>query len=334
MSPLWISEREVVGLLDMGEAISALQRGLQLEAEGKAQNMVKTHVAMSGGGTLHAIGAVIPGEKTAGTKTWAHTERGATPLLVLFDTETGAMRAIIEAFALGQMRTGGMSGVATALLAPPAADDLALIGTGKQALPQLAAVAAVRRLRRVRVFSRDAAGREAFARKAAQELELSIEPAASVEAAVEGASIITLVTRATRAFLFSRLVAKGAHLNAVGAITPERAEFEPGLLSRAALVAVDSVAQVQRLSSEFIAHYGSDESAWRAVVPLCQVASGSARKASSGDITVFKAMGVGISDLSLGVEIYRRALEQSVGRPIAAHERVAPRLRPRIPPRT
>src|SRR5207253_11378445 len=98
-SPLWISEAEVVAMMDVGEAIVALEKGLLTEARGEAQNMVKTHVGWGDGSTLHAIGAVFGSEQFVGTKTWAHTEGGATPLLILFDSETGALKAIIEAFA-------------------------------------------------------------------------------------------------------------------------------------------------------------------------------------------------------------------------------------------
>ena len=87
-SPLWISEADVVAMMDIGEAISALEKALLAEAHGQAKNMVKTHVAWGDGATLHAIGAVFPDEEFAGTKTWAHTKGGATPLLILFDSET------------------------------------------------------------------------------------------------------------------------------------------------------------------------------------------------------------------------------------------------------
>src|SRR5712692_10892374 len=110
-SPLWIAEAEVGAMMDIGEAIVALEKGLLTEARGDAHNMVKTHVAWGDGSTLHAIGAVFAKEQFAGTKTWAHTEGGATPLLILFDSNTGALKSVVEAFALGQMRTGGASGV-------------------------------------------------------------------------------------------------------------------------------------------------------------------------------------------------------------------------------
>ncbi len=124
-SPLWISEADVVAMMDIGDAIIALEKGLMTEARGQAKNMVKTHVAWGEGATLHAIGAVFPNEGVAGTKTWAHTKGGTTPLLILFDSETGRLKAIIEAFALGQLRTACASGVATNQLAAKDADDFA-----------------------------------------------------------------------------------------------------------------------------------------------------------------------------------------------------------------
>src|SRR5438067_759298 len=103
-SPLWISEAAVVANMDIGDAITALKKALLAEARGEAKNMMKTHVAWNSS-TLHAIGAVFPNEGFAGTKTWAHTPGGATPLLILLDSESGSLMAIIEAFALGQLRT-------------------------------------------------------------------------------------------------------------------------------------------------------------------------------------------------------------------------------------
>ncbi len=274
---LWVTEGEVVRLMDMKGAIAALDRGLALEAAGKAENMVKTHAIWGGHHTLHAIGATFADEGFVGTKTWAHAN-GAAPLLILFDSHNGSLRAIIEAFALGQLRTGAISGLATKYLAAEGASDMALIGTGKQAMTQLAAVAAVRPLRRVRAFSRDGAGRSDFVARARKALGLNVEEASSVAQAVDKAAIVTLVTRATKPILTSEMLAAGTHVNAVGAISPERTEFEPALLSRCAAVVADSVPQVQNLSSEFMQYYGRDDAKWRAVRPLSAVVS----KAAAG----------------------------------------------------
>jgi alanine dehydrogenase len=324
---LWISEADVTSLLDMGTAMAALEQGLQLEARGEATNMTKTHVAWPGG-NLHAIGASFTGAGIVGTKTWAYTPRGSTPLLILFDSASGALRAVIEAFALGQLRTASASGVATRRLARPEARTFAIIGTGEQALPQAAAVAAVRPIDAVRVFGRDPERRAAFVRRIEEELGVSAGGADSVASAVAGADIITLVTRATAPFLGAAMVARGAHVNAVGAITPERAEFEPEILDRCDPIVVDSVDQTKRLSREFGAYFEQGRKTWSSVTPLSALVAGSGGRPQESDLTMFKAMGMGVSDLALGIRCYRDAAQQGLGRSIPHPERARIRLRP------
>src|SRR3989475_7694780 len=239
-SPLWISEADVVAMMDIGEAISALEKALLAEAHGQAKNMVKTHVAWGDRATLHAIGAVFPNEEFAGTKTWAHSKGGATPLLILFDSETGSLKAIIEAFALGQLRTASASAVATDRLAAKDADDFAIIGTGKQALTQVAAVVAVRPIKRIRVFGRVAERCEQFAARVKQEFEIETIAARSVAETVAGASIITVATRATEPILAAEMIARSAHVNAIGAIVPSRAEIARDVLENCYRIVVDS----------------------------------------------------------------------------------------------
>jgi alanine dehydrogenase len=277
--------------------------------------MPKTHVAWGTGHTLHALGAAFPAEAIAGSKTWAHTAAGATPLLILFDAANGALCAVIEAFALGQLRTGAVSAVATDRLAAADARELALIGSGKQALAQVAAVLAVRPLRAVRVFSPTPAHRSACAARLRERLGIEAVAVDSVAAAVAAAPIVTLVTRAREPFLHAAMLAEDAHVNAVGAITPDRAELGGDVFARCGVVAADSVPAVQRLSREFRDHYGDGEG-WNGVVPLSRVVAGAARRDASTDVTLFKAMGMGLADVAVGLAVLRRAEELGRGRPL------------------
>jgi alanine dehydrogenase len=316
-SPLWISEADVVALMDMRAAIGALEAGLVAEARGAASNMTKTHVewqARGGHATLHAIGAVFTESGIAGTKTWVHSPGGATPLLILFDANSGRVNAIIEAFALGQLRTGAASAIATRLLASDGADELALIGTGKQSLTQVAAIAAVRTLKRVRVFGRDAARRDRLATRIREELGLQTVEPPTIAEAVHGVAIVTAVTRAREPFLTGDMVARGAHVNAVGAITPAGAEIAADLLARCTQVVVDSPPQARRLSRELIEFYGTSDERWTTVQPLSTIVAARQQRAATDDVTLFKSLGMGISDLSLGIEIYNAATAAGVGK--------------------
>lgn len=351
--PVWITETDLVELLDMEDAIAALEAGLYAEARGDAQNMTKTHVAwpvlsavegpalsaVEGPpphGTLHAIGAAFSKAGFVGTKTWAHTPGGATPLVILFDSRDGSLRAIIEAFALGQLRTGAASGVATRRLADDKADTLAIVGTGKQALPQVAAVAAVRPLRQVRVFGRDPGRRAAFASRVAAELGVRATAEESVADAVRDAPLITLATRATEPFLTAEMVAPGAHINAVGAIVPSGAEIATDVLARCGEIVADSPTSARRLSRELIGFLGDSDAAWGRVRSLAGlVAAGPcvadrAARPAGRDLSVFKSLGTGIADLSVGIEVYRRALEAGRGRPVPRPVRAAPQLTRRV----
>src|SRR5262249_42647067 len=138
--------------------------------------------------------------------------------------------------------------------------------------------------------------------------------------------IVTIVTRATRPIALSAMIARGAHVNAMGAITPERQEFEPALLGRCATIMVDSVAQVRQLSSEFIAFFGDDEARWRAVQTYAGAPRAGAGRPAAAAVTLAKPMGVGLSDLSLAIEIRRRAMAQGLGRSFPHPTKAPPRL--------
>lgn len=323
--PLWISEAEVVDALGLPEAITALQSCLAMEAAGTARNMPKTHQIWGGHHTLHAIGAVVEGAAIVGTKTWAHTAGGATPLVTLWSSDSGRLEAVIEAFALGQMRTGGISGVATNRMAREDADELAVIGTGKQAITQVAAVAAVRKLKRIRVFSPTPENRTRFiARLESLFPAIRLKEAMSVADAVKDAPIVTLVTRARTPILSAAMLARGAHLNAVGAITPEREEFAQDVFDRASAIAVDMIESVKSLSAEFRKRFGNGD--WSKVRQLSDLLADKQKRAETADVTLFKAMGMGLSDLALGIEVLKRVRAKGGGRVIPHPKPAQPRL--------
>ena len=141
------------------------------------------------------------------------------------------------------------------------------------------------------------------------------QPLAVGELPVAGAAIVTLATRAREPFLHADMLARGAHVNAIGAITPDRAELSADVFTRCDVVVADSLPAVQRLSREFQMQYGSGD--WADVVPLSRiVALGQARRAGT-DVTLFKAMGTGVADVALGAEVLAAAPRSGRGRAIA-----------------
>ena len=84
-------------------------------------------------------------------------------VVMLFDLQHGTPIAIIDASSITAIRTAAVSGVATRALAREDAGDLAILGSGVQATTHLAAMRAVRPLRRIRVWSRNRSHAQRFA---------------------------------------------------------------------------------------------------------------------------------------------------------------------------
>lgn len=325
-SPIWISEAEVVGLISLPEAIDALELTLALEAEAKATSMPKTHLMVADNDAMHAIGGAASGEGICGFKTWINVQGKSETTMTLFSMEDGACLAVIEATALGQMRTASVTGVGTKRLAQSGADHMGIVGTGKQSLPQIAAVHAVRSLKEVRVSSRNPDTRRAFAETVTAALGIPTRAVETVEEAVSNSPLVTLITNSTEAFLTADMLAKGTHLNAMGAIVPSRLEFTDDVFDRADLIAVDSLRSVRDLSTEFRNHYGKDEEAWRDVRTIASVIAQDQSRPNGADLTLFKAMGMGLSDLALAIEILKRARAKNKGYPVPERVKLPPRL--------
>ncbi|MEZ5649889.1 MAG: ornithine cyclodeaminase family protein [Burkholderiaceae bacterium] len=323
---VWLTEQDVVDVVDLRQAMDALVDGLRQDGQGSAQNLQKALGTWGDGSSMHALGSCFSEAGYAGFKTWVNTKRGAAAIFVLFDANDGSMLAVLEAGALGQLRTSGISGVATRYLARPEADTMALIGTGRQAMMQVAAVAAARPLKALRVYSRTSESRAAFAAEARKTFDFEVVDSPSLEAATDGADIVTLVTRAEEPFFHGSLLAKGAHLNAVGAILRPRAEFFADVFERADKLVCDYLPNLRAASREFIEYCEQGPGRWDSVVSLSEIVARDEGRPAAADVTLFKAMGMGISDLSVAVVAYHRAIEKGLGRKIDAQQMVAPRI--------
>jgi ornithine cyclodeaminase len=194
-------------------------------------------------------------------------------------------------------------------------------------MPQLAAVVAVRPIQRIHVFGRDEARRIAFAQRVTAEFGIEAIPAATIDDAVRNVPIVTIVTRATQPIVNARLLARGTHINAVGAIVPSRAEVAADVLARSTAVVADSIPQAQKLSREMIEFFGPDPEKWSSVTSLATLVASGRTRTSTDDLTLFKSLGMGISDLSLGIELYQRASQRGLGRSLPHPQKVLPKLR-------
>ena len=116
-------------------------------------------------------------------------------IVILYSIETAEPLALMHEFHLSGMRVGATTALAVDAIARPDAATLGLFGTGKQARSALEAIALVRPIRRVNVYSPNAEHRAAFVRDMAR-TGLDIVAVADAGAMDAGADIICCATTA------------------------------------------------------------------------------------------------------------------------------------------
>jgi ornithine cyclodeaminase/alanine dehydrogenase-like protein (mu-crystallin family) len=249
-----------------------------------------------------------------GLKAYATVRGGTKFVVLLFSAETGALLAVIEADRLGQMRTGAASGVATKHLARPDADRVGCYGTGWQARSQLEAVCAVRRVREIRVYGRDAERRARFAEDMAPALGVSVVPVDRPELAARDASILVTITSARTPVLEGAWIAPGAHVNAAGSNALQRAELDVAAVRRAGVVVTDSIEQARLECGDLVAALEQGAIRWDDVRELGEVVAGRhPGRTGADEVTLFESQGVAMEDVAVAVRLVARARERRVG---------------------
>ena len=244
MKTLIANTADVAALLPMHECIEVMTDALKLLAGGDVLLPLRTMMLLPGdtGNLMGLMPSYLGGISSVGVKVIAAfpTNQGTEydthqGVVILFDTEYGLLRAIVDGTAVTAIRTAAVSGVATRLLARPDAGDLALIGAGTQARTHLEAMLAVRPIRRVRVFSQPLDGAHAFAEREMRRHGIRVEVMESAREAVEGADLICTVTSAREPVVRGEWLASGAHINAVGAFTPATRELDTDAVAKSRL---------------------------------------------------------------------------------------------------
>jgi ornithine cyclodeaminase/alanine dehydrogenase-like protein (mu-crystallin family) len=314
---LLLTEADVRSLLTMPIAIEVVEESLRLQGKGELILQLRRRIKLPDNALLHYMAAADPIHGYIGMKIYTVTRGGARFVVPLFRSTTGEMPALIEADALGQIRTGAASGVATKYLANATASSVGMIGTGYQARTQLEAVAAVRRLERVRAYGRDPQRRAKFCHEMSERIGLSVEAAKSSEDAVRGADVVITATSATQVVLEGAWLSPGVHINSMGANWPQKRELDAEAVGRANLVVVDSIEQSKMEAGDLVQAFGDDQSRWSAVQELGRIVAGQTSGRTSADqITLFKSNGIATWDLAAAVRVYEMAIARGLGQNI------------------
>jgi len=324
-TPGWtliVDHRQVRALLPMDECIDAMAEALAGYSSGADVQPLRTATwlperhGLVGLMPAYVGGLDAPGVKVVtvfpgnhGTRYDSH--QGA---VLLFEGRHGSLLAVIDAGEVTAIRTAAASGAATRVLARSDAGELAILGSGVQARTHLEAMAAVRPIRRARIWSRSADNARRFAAAAAERYDFPVEAAAGARAAVEGADLVCTTTAATAPVLEGAWLAPGAHVNAVGACLRHARELDAAAVARARLF-VDARESALAEAGDFLlakaeGAIGDDHIAGEIGEVIRGALPG---RRSPDEITLFESLGIAVEDVVAARRIYDKARERGSG---------------------
>ena len=317
---LVLTRSELANLVNMDEVIEAIERAHAAMADGVGVDLGPASIAIPSTSSLlfpmagaveGAAGVKVLMDKPDNVGSQWPTQQST---IVLVNTATGGLEALLDGAAITRYRTAAASAVATRYLARENASVLGLVGAGALATTHLMAMRSVRPITKVVVWSRNPETSAKFAAKAA-EMSVPIEVASTCEQVVSVADILCTLTPSQTPVVLGRWFRPGLHVNAVGA--PPRSDYREidteGI--KRSRVVVDSFQMVCKKSGDLLiplseaaisqSHF-SDE--------LGHVITGrAAGRVSEGEITLYKSVGLGIQDIAAARLVLAAARKRNVG---------------------
>ncbi len=302
----------------MRDAVRAVEDIFRRIGAGEAESLPRRRLKLPGGRrparVFHSMAAASAALGFCGLKAYASGRDGARFVFLLFEQESGALAAVMEADALGRIRTGAATGVAADHLAPASAASVGIVGCGGQARTQLEALAAVRPVTRVDAYCRSPERRAEFAEEMTEALGIPVHAAESAEAAVRDRDLVVAITSSRTPVVRGAWLSSGAFVAAAGGNSRSRRELDAEAVLGRGRIVVDDLRQAREECGDLTALADAGDLDWSAVESLAAVVAGGRSVAGAGRPaagSLFESQGIAAEDLAAAVLVYRRAAAEA-----------------------
>ncbi|MCF8480563.1 MAG: ornithine cyclodeaminase family protein [Rhodospirillum sp.] len=239
------------------------------------------------------IATVYPGNGARGLPAVAAS-------VLALDGATGMPLAILDGGEVTARRTAAASALAARFLVRKDARTMVMVGAGRLAPNLIEAHLTVRpSLERVLLWARDPAKAQALRAELAPVLPIALEVATDLEAAVRAADLVSCATLSREPLVLGDWLKPGAHLDLVGAFTPQMRECDDEAVRRCQ-VHVDTRNGALSEGGDMVQALASGALTPNAVVgdlfDLCR--GQTPGRTSPGEITLFKSVGAALEDLA------------------------------------
>lgn len=314
---LYLSDQVLEDLgITTGQIIACIEEAIRAEADGTLWTAPKSVVLPGDGRYIMSTLAASDDPDVVAVKTVmvspgnpARGLAGINGAIILLDSETGLLRAVVGANWVTAVRTAGLSAAVAKQMASPDAASVAFIGSGVQAHSHLQAFGDLFPLTDIRVFGRGQANIDKLC-EAARAKGLAARGCATAREAVEGADLV--VTSITLSYDVAPFIdARWLKPGAFAAITDLALPWIPEGMAAFGAVIIDNIAQEAASEKKMVdpALIAGD---------LGGLVTG---KHSAGfdpaRCSAFVFRGLAIGDIAVSALAYRQASAAGRGTPVA-----------------
>lgn len=324
--PVFVSGDAARRVFTWREAIDVLRASYSQPAAASATP--PRTVATVGKAWLRTLPAIPPVGRYFGAKLMGTGVQGVASgidyVIVLFDRETSRIAAFLDAANITALRTAATSAMALDLLAPRTNTAktplrLAVLGSGLEASNHARAVADVRELSEVLVFSPTPAKRAAFAEAFTRDLGVAARAVDSPQAAVEGADLVLAAARSQgeQPILFGDWLKPRATVVSIGSTIPQQREIDTSVIARSDIIVCDNLHEVQEDTGDMLAAKAAGIAFRDKSFSLNDLASGACdAQVKAAGLRLFKSVGGGLQDIVVAELILYKALAAGLATPL------------------
>ncbi|HEY0293929.1 MAG TPA: ornithine cyclodeaminase family protein [Bordetella sp.] len=303
---LHISDAMIDELVDVQSAQQVLREAFLYFGKGEAA-MQSRERTDAGGVKLSTLGAVIPGQGVTGAKVYTTIQGKFDFVILLFSTEDGRPLATLQANAITRLRTAATTLVAASHLASREARRMVLYGAGVQGQAHARQFALAYPLEWIMVSDPHVDGARLRDMERACGVPVLRSP---LRAPIEEADIIVTASRSQTPLFEGERLQPGTFVAAIGSSLPHTRELDDNALAKADLLAVEWLAQARQEAGDLVLADARLALERRYVELGDLVAGAHPGRQSAGQITLYKAVGVGLEDIALAGLAYRRLQAQ------------------------
>lgn len=315
--PVFLTAETVKKVLDWPAVIECMRtvyRGVP-----KPETSPPRVVARGEGVALRALAATPVGQKFMGAKVFGRgRNRGIEYVIVLLDQATGKIVGFVDANPITAFRTAATSALGVdCLMQNKGSIRVGVLGSGLEARSHIAAIAAVRQISEIKVFSPTPKNREAFAMDIGAELGVDCRPAESGAAAADAVDLVLAASRSRdeSPILLGEWLKPGMTVVSIGSTLPEQREADVSVLDKCDIVVCDSVEEVGAESGDVIAARAEGVAIDSKLTSLADLVNGKV-DASSLHLPMFKSVGAAVQDVATAELAYDLARAQGLHVPL------------------